>query len=540
MLKVRNAGPPQKANPTSSAGLPLVQNLRPDSISLGNDLHPLAGKRRSEIRDGVTTSRTADRIKAGSPLVVRCHLTLFCAPMKSVGTTTSVGRLTNFSIEKLFGETNVDLRFPDDAVSIIYGANGSGKSTGMRLLRDAMSQQQELLGMQLDLFESATLGFASGAQVEIDAKRELLIEKDSPTASPRRYEVNARGFAEFIDRETPFQMSQGVVVHSDGSRVDQETLLRMRKHFEISRIRSEALPRSAGRNQRVSEPQQRQLVKPCTLIGSDRLRVAPVAQQLGRLRMRPDWDGVDPDPRGIDAFAVGRVRRSLIKIIGDAREEARKASERLDNDYFKRLLATIRNPASGQSSVDQDALRSIERRLVKCALATSELDLPDIDIGQFELAERRVIQAAYSLYLADLWQKLSKTTRVLDKLEFFLDLLNDHFNGKRAVLSLEAGLNVNRESDSFSIPLHRLSSGEQHLIVIFHSVLFEAADDGICLIDEPEISLNVDWQMRFVDSLRHAARLAGTGQQFVIATHSPTLVGDHSDVCIEFGGLDES
>jgi hypothetical protein len=406
----------------------------------------------------------------------------------------------------------------------------------------------ESIGIPLDLFENAALSFRSGALIEVDAASELLIERDQPGSTPREFEVLSRKFAEFIERKTPFEWREGFVFNTDGSRVDQDTLRNIRLRFEIDSIerlerdsaeprglvhktRGRLIERSKGRD----ESKQRQIMKPCLFIGSDRLQGETRTSLPARPQARPEWVRAGTDPRGLHAFAVGKVKQSLISIISNAREHARKESERLDNDYFKRFLATIRSPTVARRMTDEDALRNTERRLVKCALATSKLDLPDIDIAQFDPAERRVIEAAYSLYLADLSQKSSVSARLLDKLEFFLDLLNAHFNGKTAALSLEDGLNVKRNSDSLPIPLHRLSSGEQHLIVLFHAILFETADDGICLIDEPEISLNVDWQLRFVDSLRRAAQLVGANQQFVIATHSPTLVGDHDDCCLEFG-----
>ena len=53
------------------------------------------------------------------------------------------------------------------------------------------------------------------------------------------------------------------------------------------------------------------------------------------------------------------------------------------------------------------------------------------------------------------------------------------------------------------------------------------------MIDEPEISLHVAWQMEFIDILERICKLNGT--QAIIATHSPDIVNGHDDLLISLG-----
>jgi predicted ATPase len=50
------------------------------------------------------------------------------------------------------------------------------------------------------------------------------------------------------------------------------------------------------------------------------------------------------------------------------------------------------------------------------------------------------------------------------------------------------------------------------------------------LIDEPELSLHLSWQKRFLDDLLEVVRV--TGIDVLLATHSPFIVGDRDDLMV--------
>ena len=79
-----------------------------------------------------------------------------------------------------------------------------------------------------------------------------------------------------------------------------------------------------------------------------------------------------------------------------------------------------------------------------------------------------------------------------------------------------------------------LTSGQQRLYSIFTAITKQ--DKTIFLIDEPEVSLHIDWQRKIVDQILQIAR---TG--FVlIATHSPDVIYHHHEKVIDLGsGIEE-
>ena len=74
--------------------------------------------------------------------------------------------------------------------------------------------------------------------------------------------------------------------------------------------------------------------------------------------------------------------------------------------------------------------------------------------------------------------------------------------------------------DCREIPLEKLSSGEKHVIILCYLLAF-VEKDHLLLIDEPEISMHVEWKENFIGNLNRC--LDKTMSKSIIATHSPTL-----------------
>ena len=136
-----------------------------------------------------------------------------------------------------------------------------------------------------------------------------------------------------------------------------------------------------------------------------------------------------------------------------------------------------------------------------------------------------------SVYLRNTNDKLSVYDKILSKLKLFskiigsLDLVN-----KTVSYNPSDGLSI-KTSDGLFLDAAKLSSGEQNEIVMLYDMIFEVADGTILLIDEPEISLHVAWQNRFVDTLTEIA--ASKDVQVMIATHSPQIIGNRWDECYD-------
>lgn len=81
---------------------------------------------------------------------------------------------------------------------------------------------------------------------------------------------------------------------------------------------------------------------------------------------------------------------------------------------------------------------------------------------------------------------------------------------------------MNKRRKNQKMQVEELSSGEKQIIALMAYLAFKV--DGrrqrIYIVDEPEVSLHITWQERFVDALLEAC----PDGQFILATHSPSII----------------
>lgn len=123
--------------------------------------------------------------------------------------------------------------------------------------------------------------------------------------------------------------------------------------------------------------------------------------------------------------------------------------------------------------------------------------------------------------------------RAAEKAELFINLLKDKFNFKAPVLDAAEGLEF-IDADGIRLKFSDLSAGEAQLTAFYYELLFETPDKALILIDEPEISMHIVWQMRLVCDLEKICA-ALKGAKAIVATHSPQILGGHRSLQVDLG-----
>lgn len=112
-----------------------------------------------------------------------------------------------------------------------------------------------------------------------------------------------------------------------------------------------------------------------------------------------------------------------------------------------------------------------------------------------------------------------------------IDLINKRFINKVMIVGDDSQISfVDKNGNLISPGI--LSSGEQHLFFIFCALL-SSDEHSLVLLDEPEISLHVAWQQKFLQDLH--AIMALRPIDVVIATHSPLIIRDSWDLTVGLG-----
>ena len=114
---------------------------------------------------------------------------------------------------------------------------------------------------------------------------------------------------------------------------------------------------------------------------------------------------------------------------------------------------------------------------------------------------------------ADAAQQLS-----LPKLRF-LDMVDDLFSdtGKKIVRT-ENEIRFSQIGETL-VP-YQLSSGEKQMLAILLTVLVEDNQHYVLFMDEPEVSLHIEWQKRLIDLCVEL----NPNVQIILTTHSPAVV----------------
>jgi hypothetical protein len=118
----------------------------------------------------------------------------------------------------------------------------------------------------------------------------------------------------------------------------------------------------------------------------------------------------------------------------------------------------------------------------------------------------------------------------------YLKLINKFLydSGKSIVVDHSGYLSIEIEGVGGNRPIGWLSSGEAQIFVILTHLSFSAAAQAanIFIIDEPELSLHVQWQELFVESVL----AANPNIQYVMSTHSPSIILERTKACVVVNG----
>ncbi len=116
-----------------------------------------------------------------------------------------------------------------------------------------------------------------------------------------------------------------------------------------------------------------------------------------------------------------------------------------------------------------------------------------------------------------------QAAHINERIQLLFETINRLFDGTGKIVKIDPHSNhvVFIDGDE-TIELHQLSSGEKQLLLILIKVFLMDEKDYILLMDEPEISLHIEWQHRLFEEIR----LLNPNCQIITSTHSPSIFGD--------------
>ena len=232
---------------------------------------------------------------------------------------------------------------------------------------------------------------------------------------------------------------------------------------------------------------------------------------------------------------VSYCSQQLAHHIKDSSAKYGALSQLRDRTFPARLVDADRRQSNGSVETLRKDFDAIDQKLSQLEdvglLAEEQLDLEIPDLDLVDESQRSVL----AVYAADAKEKLAVFDELYGKVSTFKRIVNSRFCHKQVAVS-KKGLRVAKD-DGTNLDLEQLSSGEQHELVMLYELLFRASSNSLILIDEPEISLHVAWQERWLEDLEEAAKLSGF--RAIVATHSPEIIGDRWHLAVELHGRNE-
>jgi predicted ATPase len=114
-----------------------------------------------------------------------------------------------------------------------------------------------------------------------------------------------------------------------------------------------------------------------------------------------------------------------------------------------------------------------------------------------------------------------KAKEIPERINTFFSSIDNLFCNTGKKIGIDSTNNIVFKSDTETISLEQLSSGEKQLLLILFKVFLMDNKPYILLMDEPEISLHISWQQDLIKTLREL----NPNCQLIIATHSPSIFG---------------
>lgn len=447
----------------------------------------------------------------------------------------------------LFGETDVKIPIKDNRL-ILVGYNGIGKSTVLNMFYYFISQQWSKLD-ELD-FSSISIRVKNNNR-KLTVERRDLEEFVEIQKRRRKFGRNSRFPLSLIKRaQEILQLSTSErsmnYTGSIHSRMSKRSIDLLRDGLGVPAIVAQDLAmevRFLAQGELELEDETASGVAEVDVFLSEHLQ--------GRVLFLPTYRRIEKDIKTvfpeiedeIQSKLTRRARDNLrnnnnyIELVQFGMEDVKsKISSRVESVRSfalsqinslttKYLRDVIRDEATKHGSfneddINQDSVRNVFTKVDSAILSDRDKEkitevVAKIQSGG-ELLENEKYVAHYVMYLVEVGKNISELERPIVS---FIEICNTYLYGKSFHFDNVAYEVVVKHKSGRSVEMEELSSGEKQIVSLFSHLVLDDEKSNYIIIDEPELSLSVDWQQKFLEDISDLSSC-----QFIGAvTHSPFI-----------------
>ncbi len=445
-------------------------------------------------------------------------------------------KLNSFRAVNVHGYLDYDINFYSD-LTFLIGINGSGKTSALKLILGLISPSYQYLN-QIE-YESAEL-ICSSSENEKDI---IIIAKQNNNSFSIGLQTST-----FLDKPQAFQRylrSNEIGVDSEEISLKERSLKEQFDSNIITQtIREFATPKFLGLDRKIYEGRN---------IDAQMRRNRILAFQKYKRKSSSNIGGfsaIDGSLEDVQFLIFEYFRkiaqqqpkiseefkRKIFELSFKYTEDSRLTSDSIEVDVLldkkEKVLAALENLDLKFLNYPAKNFFDKMEELVKLkkesdeSLRNTESDNANIEnrinvIIQWvnNSAQMKRIEEIID-YSQTYQEKIAELRSPIKRLEAITS--NFLKEGKKKIEIAEDGeIKVKINDNSYS-SVFELSSGEKQIIIMIAHLIFEEDQkpSGVFIIDEPELSLHINWQEIFVDAITEASPKT----QFILATHSPSII----------------
>lgn len=452
-------------------------------------------------------------------------------------------RISKISVKGLFGYLDHEIPLNQESrITIIHGPNGVGKTVLMRMVSGLLQGDYQVF-VELP-FQEFSVTTINGEELE-----EFLIVK-------KNYEERDDELSSDIEPRLnyPFEVSHyksGKIMEGPaspkryrkhGPRKIRLISRKLRQSYGLQQVgRNRWRDPSSGDYMTLQEAVEKHgldqlLSEENELNGLKYFRKRIVSRLIRAERLtvdRPDENHDHEFARygsfdSIRVQTVEELSKDIVKRIEDITNRFARKSNELDSTFPQRVFD------EGKISIDQELQQELDKLdeyrndLKVLGLLDEYEGAGSVDASRDSTTERADSAEALqkillSTYVKDNRAKLDTFNQIFEQLSLLKTIVNTRFENKQLAIHRSKGFSITGH-DGKSIELTSLSSGEQHELVLLYQLLLQTEENSLIMIDEPELSLHVDWQEYFLKDIQRIVELRNF--DVLISTHSPTLIDD--------------
>lgn len=453
---------------------------------------------------------------------------------------TNAVKLTRIKITGLFGNLIHTIPLNEEGVTFIHGPNGCGKTTLLKLAHGFLSGDFKVLNN----FDFKTLEFTYSDNQKLQAtfkkSRSTSKKEDLFSQAIRSKEDNKILIIKLVSRGKTLS-EFNLTNHLDESQKKDKPITRItiERVFPFLRRIGHDEWHDRSSDQILSFGEVVEMYGEYFPISENKLpawfssrlelnKVGIVRTQrlINLVQSKRTYRGEgDVTAREVVEIYSTKIRETIAKKLAESAIQ----SQARDRSFPTRLLQK-EFPTEVTQDVLMENYRQTEERaqnLMSAGLLdqADSIPLPNKRFSQIELD-------VVGLYLNDFNDKLDAFKELQQKIEALVDIVGTKLRRKKFTVDRHKGFVF--ETQQGEVSVKDLSSGEQHQIVLFYELIFGSEGINFFFIDEPEISLHIEWQRKFLDDLKKVQKL--TNSYFLIATHSPQIINNRRDISVALDG----